>query len=72
MSAEHERAKALARAEAAQWRDRLPLTRRQELSDLLWATADVSERAALRAEYALAGWALCPHSTCPPHDCRSA
>lgn len=27
--------------------------------------------AALRAEYAAAGWTLCEHDTCPPFDCRA-
>ena len=61
MSAEHEAAE-----EVAAQGDRLPLTRRQELRDRIWATADTDERAALRAEYALAGWTLCPHSDCQP------
>ena len=71
MSREHEAAKALAAAEAAEHGDRLPLTRRQELRDLVWSTADTDERAALRAEYALAGWRLCPHSDCQPDHCRA-
>ena len=71
MSREHEAAKALAAAEAAEQGDRLPLSRRQELRDLLWSTADIGERAALRAEYALAGWRLCPHSDCQPDHCRA-
>lgn len=32
---------------------------------MVWETADLDERAALRAEYSLAGWTLCPHSACP-------
>ena len=70
MSTEHERARALAAAESALHGDRLPLTRRQELRDLIWVTANTDERASLRAEYALAGWSVCPHSDCPPDDCR--
>lgn len=70
MSEEHEAAKSRARTEAERLGDRLPLTRRQELQDRVWETADLDERAALRAEYSLAGWALCPHSACPPDQCR--
>ena len=69
MSEIHERAK-VARDEVEAHGDRLPLTRRQELRDLLWSTADRAERAAMRAEYALAGWTLCGHSDCPPDSCR--
>ena len=70
MGSEHEQAKAQAVSEVARHGDRLPLSRRQELRDRIWATADTDERAALRAEYALAGWRLCPHSDCPPDSCR--
>lgn len=71
MGSEHEAAKAEARREVELHGTRLPLTRRQELRDRIWATADPDERAALRAEYAIAGWSLCPHSGCPPFDCRA-
>jgi hypothetical protein len=27
--------------------------------------------AALRKEYAEAGWKMCAHDTCPPFDCRA-
>jgi hypothetical protein len=70
MSREHEDAKAAAQAEVARFGNDLPLTRRQELRDAIWDTADQSERAALRAEYALAGWRLCKHSDCSPDHCR--
>lgn len=70
MSADHEAAKAQAADEARRLGDRLPLNRRQELRDRIWETADTDERAALRAEYALAGWSLCAHSDCPPDSCR--
>lgn len=63
MSEQHRAALEQAQAETALLGDRLPLTRRQELRDRIWATADDAERAALRAEYALAGWTLCPHSS---------
>ena len=70
VSEEHEAAKAAARRETQQQGTHLPLNRRMELRDDIWVTADAAERAALRAEYALAGWTLCPHSGCPPYDCR--
>lgn len=70
MSEQHEAALEQARLEEALMGDRLPLTRRQELRDEVWSTADVSERAALRAEYALAGWRICQHSDCQPDDCK--
>lgn len=70
MSQEHELAKAEAEAEIARFGSALPISRRVELRDRIWATADLDERVAIRAEYALAGWNLCPHSDCPPYDCR--
>lgn len=39
--------------------------------DAAWDACQTDEeRAAMRDRFVAAGWTLCVHPLCPPHDCR--